>query len=258
MEREPLISIIILDVENHHLLQLTIESILAQKETCYEIIIITQNVSRDLNEIKKHSKRIKIINVPQELTTCEIRNRAIKESLGKYLHFLFPGEYYLSMYSLSIISEKIETKKEPDLLCFSFLKRQLFAFPEIRKPTLTKSSLGSERFPIYGKDVIFSKGSLIEMGGFDPRYKNLEIFDAVAKIHLKDRSKIFCSKRVVVDYELLKVPPKKLILQIKEMIAIITREYGFKNLFHRGVLREMFDLLKYLGIGMKRYFMQAD
>lgn len=257
MANELLISIIILDVENHHLLPLTIDSILAQRANIYEIIIMSNYVNRELLDLKKLSKMIKILNV-SNLTNPEIRNRAIKDATAEYIHFLFPGEYYLSMHSLSLVAEKIEKKNHPDLLCFSFLRRDLFMPSEIRTPSFSKSSLGSERFPIYGKDIFFSKSALMEIGGFDPRYRYLEIFDAITKIYLRKNSHVFCSKRVIVDYELLKVPPKKLISQIKDLMAIIKKEYGFLHLFHLGVLREMRDLLMYMYKDFKYYFMRAD
>lgn len=256
---EILISIIIIATKNHYLTPLTLERILNQTDKRYEIIVITQNIlPKDLVNIKRFSNHFKLIKAKPGLKDSQIKNVALKKAKGMYVHFLYPGEYYLSKYSLSYALNKASKKKFPNLVCFSFLRRELYSPPEIRHASFSKSVLGSEGFPVLAKDVFFLKQSIVDVGGFDTRFSGLEGFDMITKIYLKEKSRILCCRRVVIDYELQKYHPKKLMAFISDLILIIYRRYGFFSLFRWAILKEIIDLFVYWLIGIKRYFIKSE
>lgn len=258
MEEGPLLSIVVLDIQNHFLTQVTIESILKQTDDNYEIIILAQNLkTSEFNFLKNYQDRILLKEVPKEESIPKIRNIALSLAKGRYIHYLFPGESYLSKFSLSYAFKEIEKKRHPNLLCFAFIKRDLISPPEVKQVSFNLSFLGGERYPIFAKDCFFSRKALQEIGGFDERYSGLEGFDAISRIFLK-KDKTVCLRNVLVDYELQKYQPREMLRFLADMISIIYRQYGFFHLFHFLVIKEMFDFFLYLLKDLKCHFIQKE
>ncbi len=256
---EPLLSIIILDIQNHFLIQPTLESILSQADDRFEIIVITQNLkASEYNFLKNYLDRITLKEVAKDKKIPDIRNLALKLAKGRYLHYLFPGETYLSKFSLEKAFREIEEKKYPDLLCFAYIKRDLLSPPEVKQVSFNLSFLGGERYPMFTRDCFFSKQSLLEIGGFDSRYSGLEGFDAISHLFLKKGFRAVCFRNVLVDYELQKYPPRVMLRFLADMIAIIYRRYGFFRLFHFQIIKEMFDFFLYLLKDLKSHLVQKD
>ncbi|KPK33455.1 MAG: hypothetical protein AMS24_01090 [Chlamydiae bacterium SM23_39] len=250
-----LISFVILDIKNHYLAPLTIESILNQMEKRYEIIVMLKDISpHDFQILKEYTGKIYNITHTKEETKSKIMNEAIKLTRGRYLHFLFPGEIYLSKHSLSYVTKKIESKNFPDLLCFSFLRRNVLSHPEIVHVSFVLTPFGGERFPIFLKDCIFSKSVIEELNGFDIRYKGLEGFDMISKIYKRGK-RVLCCRRVIVDFELQKIS-FKILKYVKELFSIIYKNFGIKAIFHWYVIREIFDIFLWWIKGIKSYFIQ--
>ena len=252
----PIVSFVILDIKNHYLTPLTIESILNQKEKRYEIIILTKDIlAQDFENLKDFREFIRVLKHTKKNTHSEIMNEAVNIAKGKYLSFLFPGEVCISKYSLKYAVNQIEEKKYPDLVCFFFLKREIESPPEVRPVSFSVTLFGEERFPIFSRDCLFSKKKIKSLKGFDKRYHWLESLDMVIRIYLKN-GKIVCCRRVFSDYELQKHMPKDALSYLKELIAIIYRNFGFLKLLHFYVIREIFDTCVSWVKGIKRYFVQ--
>lgn len=256
--KEPLVSFIILDIKNHYLAPLTIESILNQRKKNYEIIVLTRDIlPQDFENLRDFSEFIHLIKPTKNKNYAKVMNEAIKYANGKYLNFLFPGEVCLSKYSLERAVKVIEERNYPDLLCFSFLQRDIDAPPEVRDVSFSISLIRGERFPLYAKDCLFSKKKVKNLKGFSDRYSYIPSFDMVSRIFLK-KGKIFCIKEVFADYELQKSSPKAMVGYLFELISIIYKNYGFLNFMHLYVLREIFYLFIWCARGIKRHFVQAD
>jgi hypothetical protein len=252
----PIVSFVILDIKNHYLAPLTIESILNQKEKRYEIIVLAKDIlPQDFENLKDFSEFLRVLKHTKKQTHSEIMNEGVNLAKGKYVSFLFPGEVCISRYSLKYAIEKIEEKKYPDLLCFFFLKRDIETPPEVNPVSFSMTLFGEERFPVFARDCLFSKKKLKTLKGFDKRYHWLESFDMVIRIFLK-RGRIVCCRRVFADYELQKHMPKDALSYLKELVAVIYRNFGVLRLFHFYVIREFFDTLVSWVKGIKRYFVQ--
>ena len=259
MDQKPLVSIVILDVKDHYLLPLTLESILKQDEKSYDITIATRNIlPKDLQRLRDYRQEVQFYHFDDDQALSKIRNKMIDEVKGEYIHFLFPGEYYLSKYSLSYAKKKIEEKKYPDIVCFSLIMREVASPPRVYHVSFDLSLLGGEKFPTFAKDILFKKTSAIAVGKFDERYLGLEGFDLVNRIYLKKGTKQLCLRRVIVDYELQKIPPKLMRYFLSDLIMIIYRQYGFFKLLHWRIVKEIFDLLTYWIKSIRRYFVQAE
>lgn len=252
------ISFVILDVKNHHLASLTIESLLNQTKKKYEIIVMVKDIPlHDFQILKEYTGKIDKIEHSTKENKSQIMNEALKIAKGKYLHFLFPGEVYLSKHSLEYVLKEIENNKYPDIVCFSFLRRDFLYPPEVKYASFSVTLFGKERFPIYLKDSIFSKAKIKKFKGFDKRYKGLQGFDMITKIY-KQNKKVLCCRRVVVDFELQKRSSRVMVKYFKELLSIIYRNFGFFHLFHWYIIRETVDLFIWWMKGIKGYFIQTD
>lgn len=257
MEDAPLVSFVILDIKNHHLAPRTIESILEQTEKRFEIIVMIKDISpHDFHILREYAGKIQTMQHTAKSNHAEIMNQGIKLSEGKYIHFLFPGEIYVSKYSLEYAAKKIESKNFPDLLCFSFFRRDVSSPPEIKHASFSVRLFGGERFPIFAKDCLFLKDKLKSLGKFNPRYRGLESFDMISKIYKKGR--FLCCRRVLVDFELEKKSPKDMVIVLKDLLIIIYRNFGILSLFHWYVMREIKDLFIWWLKGIKQYFTKTE
>jgi glycosyltransferase involved in cell wall biosynthesis len=86
------VSIIIPSYNSSKYIKATIESVLAQTYTNWEMIIV-DDVSSDgsdkiVEEYAKTDRRVKFIRLPTNLGVAKARNRAIKEATGRYIAFL--------------------------------------------------------------------------------------------------------------------------------------------------------------------------
>jgi hypothetical protein len=256
MDERPLLSIVVIDVQNRFLTKLTIESILNQQDKRYEIILLTPDSKIPL--FKNSKNKIKVFQLKQSDKISQVRNFAMKLVNGKYVHFLFPGEIYLSKFSLSYAFKEIEKQGYPDLLCFAYIKRDLISPSEVKQVSFNLSFLGGERFPIFLRNSFVSLDTTMKIGGFDERYYKLEGFDLISRIFLNKKYRAVSLRNVIVDYELLKYHPKEMLKFLADMIAIIYRQYGFFRLFHFLVIKEMFDFFLYFLKDLKCHFVQKE
>jgi hypothetical protein len=260
-EKESLLSIVVLDIARHYMIPITLESIFIQEEKNFELIILAQNIlPKELALLRSYadrgfSPRLKIVEAESKLGKVEIKNKALEITKGKYIHFLFPGEYYLSKFSLSYLFEEIERKNYPDLIFFSSIHRAAFSPPKIVHPT---SLFGHESFLFSCRNLFFLKKSLVKVGGFDLRYSNLEAYDLITKIHLNKKFRIFYCQRVVVDYEEQKYTSQKIFSNILELLRIIYHNYGLRALFRKALFKEIIDFIKSELREMKGYFRQSE
>ena len=92
IQAEPLVSIITPLYNSEKFISETIESVLAQTYTNWEMLIVNDcskdNGAKIVEEYVKKDKRIKLFNNEKNLGGAGTRNRAIKEARGKYIAFL--------------------------------------------------------------------------------------------------------------------------------------------------------------------------
>ena len=97
------VSVIMPVFNESNLIEKSIESVNNQNLKDIELICInyssTDNCLETLNKFSKKYNFIKIIN-GENLSLAEARNKGIKESLGKYIAFLDPGDIFLDKTAL--------------------------------------------------------------------------------------------------------------------------------------------------------------
>ena len=92
MEKEPLVSIITPLYNSEKFIAETIESVLTQTYTNWEMLIVNDcskdNGASIVEKYSKKDKRIKLFNNEKNMGVSFTRNRAIDLSNGKYIAFL--------------------------------------------------------------------------------------------------------------------------------------------------------------------------
>ena len=92
----PLVSIIIPTFNRPHFLQLTIESILAQTYSDYEIIVVDDGTPNDVNQILcQQYDKVFYLKIHNTKSPAKPRNEGIKLAKGKYIAFVDDDDIWL-------------------------------------------------------------------------------------------------------------------------------------------------------------------
>jgi len=120
-----LFSIIIPVYNSESFLSITIDSILRQNLTNYEIILVNDssidNTKKICEAYKKKFNNIKLINKNINTGVGDSRNKGIKFSTGKYVVFV-DSDDGLFNNSLLSLKKEIEDKNEPDVIVVHYVK----------------------------------------------------------------------------------------------------------------------------------------
>ncbi|EKE03626.1 MAG: hypothetical protein ACD_20C00175G0003, partial [uncultured bacterium] len=205
MQNEPLVSIVIILSDFFHLASLTLKSIVNQTDKSYEVIVLeTAETKKDLIMIKPYLEKIKIVKHFEEADLPLLMNKGLEIAKGKYIHFLFSGDVYVSKFFISYLKDLITKNNFPDLICCSFLKREENLSPEAQSFSLESFRKGEIPMNISSCWLLIS--TVNQLNGFDAKYRIQSGFDLICKIFLKKNRKIFFSNRVLTDYQVKKKP----------------------------------------------------
>jgi len=254
MENEkPLVSIVFLLNDFFHLANLTLKSIVEQTQFSYEIIIIeTAKTKRDLIMLKPYLEKIKIIEHFEDDELSQMMNKGVELAKGKYIHFLFSGERYISKYVLAYLKKLIEEKRYPDLTCSAFLRRDEISSPETINFSFDFFKKG--KIPINIQSCWFLIDTVKKFNGFNNQYKIQIGFDMICKIFLKKDKNVFFSNRVLTDYQIKKRPTKIAIYIAWENIKIVYHNFGFVKTFFWWFIHGQFRIIKFFFISVKKAF----
>ena len=151
------VSVIMPVFNESNLIEKSIESVNNQNLKDIELICInyssTDNCLETLNKFSKKYNFIKIIN-GENLSLAEARNKGIKESLGKYIAFLDPGDIFLDKTALKKMYNWA-LKNDANIVCGN-LKRINSDFQKniFKKDFIIKNNIGFPDLKI-GSDVLF-------------------------------------------------------------------------------------------------------
>lgn len=253
MPSDPLVSVVILLTDFFHLASLTLKSITDQTDNSYEIIVLETAVTkRDLVMIKPYLEKIKAVKHFDEADLPLLMNEGIELSKGKYVHYLFSGDVYVSKYFMAYLNELAVKERFPDLICCSFLRREEMALPEAVNFSFEYFKKG--QIPMNISSCWLLIETIKELNGFDPQYKIQSGFDMICKMFLKKRKKIAFSNRVLTDYQIKKKPPGIDLRVSWENLRIIYKNFGLVKLFFWKVARDYARMLKLLMLSVKKSF----
>jgi|GEM_PF-1021013 len=243
--------IVLAEKAGSHLLAKTIDSIVAQKEIPFEIIIV-ERLSAPVESLgEKNIPHIRRIYSSINENLFAMMNKGLKFASGDYIHFMMPGEFYTSELTFAFIAEALEKDHLPDLLSTGFIVRHLVKHPRVIFHKLTKEGLERTRYhasllPYFFKGDLFHK-----KGHFNLRYPLQGNFDYLCRLAVSSDVSVKYLKRVVTDYEMRKFSPDLAMKEVVERLQIIYDHYGFGKAFfwwvaqnHRQFFRWWLQVIK--------------
>jgi len=252
---QPLFSICIVLWDFAYMASWTLESILRQSCTSYEVLILEKNPSDVLKKMAQNQeKKITFLECKEQASLGDLLNQAIAHATGKYIHILQPGDFYLSQLGLQHIADIIQENPDSDLIYCAHLMREGQKFPSAVSYPLTDALLRKGKLPTRLQSCWFSKKIFNELGTFDTRYKKRPGLDFLCRVFLKGSHKIFSSKRVIVDYEPLKASSSQVLSYTLETFRIIYRYFGLYRAITWWFLEEHLGFFKWSMRKLKKVF----
>lgn len=220
---------------NAHLLPSTLSSALAQQSASYELILVDGRMSSAELEIQEapHLRRLRL---PQK-NMFALLNGGLESATGDVVHFLLPGEFYLTSHALRLMGEFWEHHHCPDLVHTGYIvrhsltPRQLIFKPLSRKELLTQPSLQSFWFK---RENLSPFSTLYEIQGG---------MDLICRLYRSPKLRHVFYRRILTDYEYRRAPAKRVILRYLETLEIIAAHFGWNKALWWGIAQDSGHLL---------------
>lgn len=249
---EKKIAIVILLNEFYHLVNKTLDSILKQSEKTYEIIVLTNAKSKkDLIWLKPYQNKISKIEYINEENRSILMNRAVSLANTKFIHFLNPGDSYLSKYAMRDFLNILKNNQTLDLISYSFLSRDL-DFSEVQSFSFDYFKKG--KIPMHIQSMFFNIDTIKKQNNFDEKYNIKAAFDMVCKIFLKKDKKVYFSNNVLCDFDIMHRSSKYFLIKKYETQKIIYNNFGIKKSIYFWIIHDHFKMLKLFLKSLKNYF----
>lgn len=207
--------------QDAHLAPFTLDSIVSQDSSNYEVIVVTQ-------ERPFFYENVKVLTT-YETNLSAMCNVGIEAAKGEYLQFLLPGEFYISRNTFKFLQQFIEENRSPDLAYTgTIVRHSLTPAQQLFRP-MEKEDLKGGKIPHGMRAYWFKKQSVLSVGKFDPSYQIQGGFDLLCRFYCQpELSKAFL-RRILVDYEYRLPKPKWILRQHYEALRIIFRRFGFSK-----------------------------
>jgi hypothetical protein len=256
---EPLISIVLVICRFPHLAVLTLDSIMEQTEQNFEIIVVEQDISdSELEDLQNHAQsKIKTITSCRGMSFSTMKNIGLKVAKGQYVHFLYPGEVYISKFSLSYLKGFLKDNDFPSIACFSYLLRDGISPSIAICQPFSLDFFNEVKIPARLDALWFSREMLNELGGFDERYQYRECFDILCRVFADKKYSVAFARRVLTDYEFHKKTAQEALEFASETIFIIYRNFGVIKTIKWILLQDHFKVLKHCLRKFKNAFIKA-
>lgn len=173
-----------------------VESVLNQTYDDIEIIIVDDNGTDTLNQIKTESKikdyiaendRIKYIKHKNNMNGSVARNTGIKQATGEYICFLDDDDEFLNRKT-ELQLEFLESKGPTWVACFTGHNRVFVEKDRVVPYTTEKQGnilfdvLMSNIDACSGSTLMIRKSSLMKIGGFDTQLKRHQDYEFLARV----------------------------------------------------------------------------
>lgn len=223
----------------------TLDSLLMQRYAFFEIIVIdASSKDRTLEIIKSFRMPIIRIYVVESFNRPEMLNKGISLAKGKYINFLFPGDYYIANSTLLTMMELALEKSFPDLVYSGCLIRDPAADVKLLYRPLTLELLKRGQQPTNLQSCWFKSSIFKSVGKFNSNFNERGGFDLLCRIMLQKNVKIASANKFLTDYTLHQVTRDIVLRHFIETLNILYSNFGFKSAL--SWLFKQKDLKRYL------------
>lgn len=223
----PTVSIIIPTHNCAQTISLTIESLLEQDYPQYEIIIVDGgSKDRTLELIKTfHQDRIRIFSFPI-VRRYEMLNKGISHAVGRYINCLFPGDFYISRFTLRQMMRLAIQKQQPHLIyCGTLLRDGKSQVKSLYRP-LDVELLRNGQQPTSLQSCWFRIDIFRELGKFNPKYNLRGGYDWLCRYMMHPDFRTASINRILTDYDLRWVSRSMILRHFWETYTTLWYYYG--------------------------------
>lgn len=227
-ELSPKVSIIIPTFNNAQRIGLTIESLLKQRYPDFEILVIDAgSMDRTLEIVKSfHDERISLCSVTG-YNRYEMVNKGISLANGLYINILFPGDYYIHVYTLMTMMQLGFKHSFPSLLYCGCLIREARRDVKVLYRPLDIQLLKMGQQPT-SLQSFWIKGDLFnELGKFNSHLTLRGGYDLLCRFMLTKNPSFASTSSVLTDYDLRGVTRQMVVRHFLETFSVLKRHFGW-------------------------------
>jgi hypothetical protein len=156
-------------------------------------------------------------------------NKGADLAQGQYLHFMQPGEFYISRNAFRFLKDFIEKSQSPDFIHTGSVVRHSQTLPQQLFKQIEEEDLKGAKIPQGLQACWFRKEAVLFSGKFDTRYRIQGGFDLICRLYRSPTLQKAFMRRILTDYEYRLSKPKWIIRQLFETLLIISRQFGFSK-----------------------------
>jgi len=223
----PKVTVVIPTLNCAQLIEITLESVFKQIYPDLEVIIVDAgSTDRTLEVVRAvHSEKVKIFTASR-FQLYEMLNKGISQGTGRYLNFLFPGDYYIYSETLKEVMSLAIEHDEPELAFCGTLLRDGRREVKIMYRHLTMRLLKRGQQPTSLQSIWFRSDLFRELGKFNTSYQLRGCFEFLCRFALHKNLGAVSTHRVLTDYDLRIVSRKKVFLHFWETFRTVWRFFG--------------------------------
>ena len=241
----PLISIVIPTLNSAHTIGSTLDSIKEQMYPEIQIIIIDAcSTDRTLEIIKSYDDLVERIYSVSNFRVYEMLNRGISLCHGRYINFLYPGDYYIGQRALLSMVNVIIDNEYPDLVYTSCILRDESREAKLLLRPLTIKTLMRGQQPTSIQSTLFRIDSIKKIGKFQIDYYlrgGHELFCRFAK---KSKVRIAVSHHVMIDSH-HNIDYTSLIRKSTETFRVIYYHFGLRSALKWWLVQNHFRFIRW-------------
>jgi hypothetical protein len=253
---QPFFTVVVVVPEYSYLLTYTLNSIMEQTmRSCEIICIVQENLKEEVSlllESYDSSEQFCIVHTKNTYFTAAL-NMAIAKSHGLFLHFLYPGDQYLSERSLSWIHQELEKDPRVDFFYGASMERKEFIPKTVYRP-LEEITLKKGCLPTKLHACIFSKKLFQKIGTFNEAYRYRSNFEMMCRIHRCSSLLVHTIDRVYLDYEYRKTSMHMAMPYAWETSCILKKYFGFIAVVQWYFSFAQKDILRHLWYVIQEFF----
>ncbi|HRW58199.1 MAG TPA: glycosyltransferase [Chlamydiales bacterium] len=254
----PLFSVVVIASRFYHLIPATIDSIKRQTNQNFEIILIETGITKhDMQIIKEYIPKIGHFGSLSDVSVTEMINEGLQCARGRYVHFLEPGDIYLSKHSMEILSTHIKKSNFPQLIWCSYLDRMNRKLPEVVKTNFSKESLMTGRVPPYFLSSWYDRQLLLSMHGVQTKYQYRFGYDLMCQLFVEKKPSFLFINQVLTDYYLKPNKAQDNYVIFKETLMVIRKYFGFFQMLKELFFLNKIYVLKSLLYGLKKSLIKS-
>lgn len=244
----PKVSIVIPTFNCAQTIETTLERILQQIYPDFEVVIVDSgSTDRTLEAVRAaRSDKVRIFTTSR-YQPYEMLNKGISQATGKYINFLFPGDFYIYSETLKEVMSLAIEHEQPEIAFCGTLLRDGRREVKILYRHLTMKLLKRGQQPTSLQSIWFRSDVFRKLGKFNTTYQLRGGYEFLCRFALHKNLGAISTNRVLTDYDLRMVTREKVILHFWETLKTIWRYFGLAPtlrwfLFYQGDVRRLFRL----------------